>query len=389
MKNKTVLAIMLTLLFASFLAATHITEAEGTTRVYVNPKFRTRADTPGSSFSINIILEDVAGLYAWEFKLFWDSDVLECVSEIVHIPAGVNWEDPNNYKFGEGIEQDYSPTEGRYGRYFKALVSIPAAEPYPVPFDGTTKLATLTFNVIAAGSCLLDLRDTKLANFENSAIPHNAEDGNFQLPDLAIEPSTRSIFTGTFSVDVTISNVDASVRLVGVDVKIRFDARILTAIAATEGAFISDPAWALHGTQFFGPYFDGDYVGFGILLLPDANGEWPVFPEGEGTLATITFDATVGGSCALELVDTKLSDSDLGRIKHTTVGGSVRALEGAASPDVNGDGIVDIYDIVEAIVAFGATPENPRWNPFIDINVDGIVDIYDIVLIARDFGKAV
>jgi len=119
------------------------------------------------------------------------------------------------------------------------------------------------------------------------------------------------------------------------------------------------------------------------------HADWIAFPEGSGTLATITFDATVGGSCALELFDTKLSDPDLERIPHTTVDGSVRVMEGAASPDVNGDGIVDIYDIVEAIVAFGATPASPRWNPFIDINGDGVVDIYDIVLIARNFGKTV
>ena len=59
------------------------------------------------------------------------------------------------------------------------------------------------------------------------------------------------------------------------------------------------------------------------------------------------------------------------------------------TPDINDDGIVDIYDIVVAVIALGATPENPRWNPFADINRDSIVDIYDIMLIAINFGRIV
>ena len=55
--------------------------------------------------------------------------------------------------------------------------------------------------------------------------------------------------------------------------------------------------------------------------------------------------------------------------------------------DVNGDGVVDIYDVVTVAVAFGSIPGDSNWNPLADLNNDDVVDIYDVVTIARNFGK--
>lgn len=57
------------------------------------------------------------------------------------------------------------------------------------------------------------------------------------------------------------------------------------------------------------------------------------------------------------------------------------------SPDLNGDGTVNMDDLVMAIDAFGAYPTHPRWNSNADINGDGRVDIADIVIILENFGK--
>jgi hypothetical protein len=56
-------------------------------------------------------------------------------------------------------------------------------------------------------------------------------------------------------------------------------------------------------------------------------------------------------------------------------------------PDINGDGKVDMKDIVIAINAFRSFPGHPRWNPTADINFDGLVDMRDIVYIASVFGR--
>jgi hypothetical protein len=64
--------------------------------------------------------------------------------------------------------------------------------------------------------------------------------------------------------------------------------------------------------------------------------------------------------------------------------------------DVNGDGIVDIVDVVIAAIIFGSAaeddPETPwddtrNWNPIVDLNEDGIIDIVDLVIIGVNFGE--
>ena len=54
--------------------------------------------------------------------------------------------------------------------------------------------------------------------------------------------------------------------------------------------------------------------------------------------------------------------------------------------DVNGDGKVDIYDVVQAAIAYGSKPEDPNWDPDADVNGDGKVDIYDLVTICGYYG---
>lgn len=56
--------------------------------------------------------------------------------------------------------------------------------------------------------------------------------------------------------------------------------------------------------------------------------------------------------------------------------------------DVNGDGKVDIVDLVKVIRAYGSYPGHPEWNPNADINDDGKVDIQDLVLVIRHYGEA-
>jgi parallel beta-helix repeat protein len=66
--------------------------------------------------------------------------------------------------------------------------------------------------------------------------------------------------------------------------------------------------------------------------------------------------------------------------------GTIEVVE-PGNPDVNGDGIVDIVDVVIVALAFGSEPGDPNWNPVADLNGDSIVDIVDIVLVAIHFGE--
>jgi hypothetical protein len=54
--------------------------------------------------------------------------------------------------------------------------------------------------------------------------------------------------------------------------------------------------------------------------------------------------------------------------------------------DVNGDRIVDIFDLARFGISFGSQSCDPNWDPNADINDDGLIDIFDLVIAALHFG---
>jgi hypothetical protein len=55
--------------------------------------------------------------------------------------------------------------------------------------------------------------------------------------------------------------------------------------------------------------------------------------------------------------------------------------------DTNGDGKVDLHDVLTSALAFGSFLGHPDWNPVADINRDNKVDLSDYLDIAINFGK--
>jgi len=85
-----------------------------------------------------------------------------------------------------------------------------------------------------------------------------------------------------------------------------------------------------------------------------------------------------------------LTVTDSGGHQNTTLPQEVRVT--TAPPligDVNGDGKVDIKDLVLLIKAYGSYPGSPKWNPNADINNDNKVDIKDLVLLIKHYGEHV
>jgi hypothetical protein len=59
------------------------------------------------------------------------------------------------------------------------------------------------------------------------------------------------------------------------------------------------------------------------------------------------------------------------------------------SPDVNGDGSVNVRDFIVVAKAFGAWPARYNWNPSADINSDDMVNVTDLRLVANYFEQSV
>lgn len=166
-------------------------------------------------------------------------------------------------------------------------------------------------------------------------------------------PKVNDVEPGnTFTVNITANNIVISELvdelcngLIGWDVKLKFNSKILNIVEVTEGPFLktvrNETTWEVGYQE---PSIDNDE---GILTI--GNTFLPEFPSegatGSGTLATITFDVVSRGSTSLSLETTILYTwipPDINyRMEHTTVDGSFD----------NGTGIGLSTELIIAIVA--------------------------------------
>jgi hypothetical protein len=62
--------------------------------------------------------------------------------------------------------------------------------------------------------------------------------------------------------------------------------------------------------------------------------------------------------------------------------------EGGSIPgDANGDGVVDVVDVLVLVDSFGKYSGQAGFNPACDFGNDGAVDVYDLLVIVDNFGK--
>jgi|GEM_PF-2290816 len=55
--------------------------------------------------------------------------------------------------------------------------------------------------------------------------------------------------------------------------------------------------------------------------------------------------------------------------------------------DVNGDGQVNLKDLVIFAKSWGTQPGDPNWDPRVDFNNDNIVNLYDLVILSKNWMK--
>jgi hypothetical protein len=70
------------------------------------------------------------------------------------------------------------------------------------------------------------------------------------------------------------------------------------------------------------------------------------------------------------------------------VGEATVVVEGGTGPgDLNGDGVVNIEDLVLVTGHFGQTSNDPAWDPQANANGDGLVNITDLMIVTTNFGR--
>ena len=103
--------------------------------------------------------------------------------------------------------------------------------------------------------------------------------------------------------------------------------------------------------------------------------------NGDGALATITFEVVEVKASALTLSQVSLVDSDGALSTPKIENGEITEPQQLVG-DVNNDSVVNIQDLVLVGANFGKTGENKA-----DVNGDGVINIVDFVLVAGAFGN--
>jgi hypothetical protein len=116
---------------------------------------------------------------------------------------------------------------------------------------------------------------------------------------------------------------------------------------------------------------------------------------GNGTLGVFTFKA-VGLGAATLATENKSAGNSFGNVLADPTGtqtmpqiaGSLTLTVSGHNPgDLNGDGVVNIDDLVLVTSHWGQTSSSPNWDVRADANGDGVVNIDDLTEVTSNWGK--
>jgi len=343
--------------------------------MWVDPALTPTLD-PFDTFSVDIYVNmstagmnpGATGLYAWEFKLYYENDKLNATAFTDNLPFP-NWNAPNSFPGGAGIEQNYNAS---HGRVYRAISAIPAVVPNPTPFVGVMSVCTIDFHVISQPPYTpyfgaLALVDTITGDDTGAGFAHTAYDGEYEVlplglpsPELSVQPpnvvDSNLVACQNFSVDVDVFDV---VGLYAWEFKLYYRNDVLNATAVVEGSFLN----ASGSTSFVVKEFNGMFNSTHGLVWVNCSLQAPPPVSGSGTLATISFHVEALGETVLSLRDTILSDQTTTPIPHDVADGYFNNVLKARL-------YVDPPSIVDPTLL-------PPANFTVTIKVANVTDLYD------------
>ena len=162
-------------------------------------------------------------------------------------------------------------------------------------------------------------------------------------------------------------NVTGGENVAGYQTTVKFDPTALKYISSENQDYLPEGALVVPGIA------KDDTVTLAATSLTDES-------EGDGTLATLTFEVVSVKPSMVHLLDTLLTTGLSINARPRVEGAQITKLDG----DVNGDGVVNVQDLVAVTASFGQFGGNIAA----DVTGDGIVNIADLVFVAGNFGAA-
>ena len=193
---------------------------------------------------------------------------------------------------------------------------------------------------------------------------------NYLLADPVVSISPSPVISPAIGEQLTFNlNITAGKAVAGYQVTVQFDATALRYVESSNADYLPT------GAFFVPPVVNGNRVKLAATALTGVS-------NGDGTLATLTFEVVAAKASMLPVSDVILSDSEGNGVSPQVEGGQVTEPV-KPSEDVNGDGVVNIQDLVLVASRLGQAAENA------DVNGDGVVNIQDLVKVAGALGNAV
>ena len=289
---------------------------------------------PPACFNISIKIANITDLYTYEFKLGYNTAILNCLGAII-----MPFDNETNFI----MELDIDDTAGLIWvnvTYYPPAQSLNTTDP--------VTLAIIFFQVTDYGESILDLHDTKLTDPSDAEIPHKVSDGYIQIAWH----------------DVAIINVVASTNMTYVGRLV-----YINVTAENQGN--------VPETFNVSAYYDTQLIATDVVtnLEPGANITLNFIWDTEGVPPCHRYNITGEASILPYEVDTADNIFVDGTVKIKMLG------------DLNGDGIIDVFDLVAVGMAFGSKPGDPNWDEETDLVQDNLIDIFDLVYIAMHYGE--
>ena len=163
-------------------------------------------------------------------------------------------------------------------------------------------------------------------------------------------------------------NISGGQNVAGYQTKVHFDTTALRYVGSANGDYLTTNSF------FVQPVVDVNNVQIAAVAYGEEI-------DGDGTLATITFEVVEVKSSTVRLSNTLLTNSTgIPDVPQTII---AEITEPPARPeDVNEDGVVDVSDLVLVANNFGKHGDNAA-----DVNGDGVVNIIDLALVAAAIGN--
>ena len=331
------------------------------TRVSITPNIVT-SPAIGEQFSINVNIKAGANVGGYQFTVGFDSTALRYVAIVNgdYLPDGTFFVPP--------VLNENSVTLG--------ATSLAAVS------NGDGTLATLTFEVVDVKESNLSLYEVILTNSNKEPLPLLTSSSRVVEPSVASSSAIISITPSPVVTPAIGEQLTLNIDIVGGENVVGYNLTVQFDETALQYRSRSSPS------SYLNAYVSVNHDGNRITLSSTSDS---VVGNGDGTLTSVTFDVLDHEATEVPTINTStvsvseiiLNGSD--GFDYTPIFENAHVQVNVTAPligDVNGDGVVNILDLVKVAAKFGqSVREAPE-----DVNGDGVVNIIDLVTVAAALG---